>query len=216
MSLQLNIVREEVVLLDPGSNFTPKKMIVEKRFDPLTGDVSRVVGFKKFQLPIVDWSKAVKRSLQTPCPFCGENLFQMTPQFPKDLIEEGRIGVGRATVVPNLSPYDRYSAVVVMVPDHYVPLEEISFDLVNDSLEAAVLFLQKCAAKDAAGAAYMTANWNYMPYSGGTLVHPHLQVLAGPSPGNYHRRCMMGAEDFAWKTGKDFWDELINYLKFRT
>ena len=213
MGLQLNIVREEVVLLDPGSNFAPKKMVVEKRFDPLTGDVSRVVSFKKFQLPIVDWSQTVNRSLQTPCPFCRENLFQMTPQFPKDLIEEGRLGVGRATVVPNLSPYDRYSAVVVMSPEHYVSLEEVSFDLVNDSFGAAVLFLQKCAAKDAAGAAYMTANWNYMPYSGGTLVHPHLQVLAGPSPGNYHRRCTAGAERFAWQTGKAFWDELINYEK---
>jgi hypothetical protein len=64
MGLKLNIVQEEVVLLDPGSNFVPRKMVVEKRFDPLTGDMSRVVSFKKFQLPIVDWSLAVKQSMQ--------------------------------------------------------------------------------------------------------------------------------------------------------
>ena len=59
----------------------------------------------------------------------------------------------------------------------------------------------------------MSANWNYMPYSGGTMIHPHLQVLAGPAPGNYHRRCSAGAESFAWQTGKDFWAELINHEK---
>ena len=211
MGLNLKLVREEVVLLDPDTNFKPRQLAVEKRFDPLTGDVSRVVSFKKFQLPVIDWSQTVQDSLQKPCPFCRENLAHLTPQFPGDLIAQGRLPVGRATVVPNLAPYDRYSAVVVMTPDHYVSLAEISFDLVNDSFRAAVLFLQKCAAKDAAGAAYMSANWNYMPYSGGTLVHPHLQVLAGPAPGNYHRRCLAGAASFARQTGSDFWAELVNY-----
>lgn len=52
-----------------------------------------------------------------------------------------------------------------------------------------------------------------MPYSGGTLVHPHLQVLAGPEPTNYHRRCLVKeTEYFNWNSSV-FWSDFIKIEK---
>lgn len=213
MAIQFEKVVEQCVYLDPFNNFQPATLAAEKRIDPLTGDMSLLVPFKRFSLPPVDWSGTVADSLAKKCPFCPEHREEATPRFVPDFYPSGRMVYGGATVIPNLSPYEKYSAVVIISDTHYLSWAGLSPAVIRDAFWAGFSFLQKCAGYDPAGAKYCSINWNYMPYSGGTLVHPHLQVLAGARPTNYHRRCLDGALRYFDAHSSNYWCELISLEK---
>lgn len=96
-----------------------------------------------------------------------------------------------------------------MCDEHYLGWDRLSCELIRDSFWAGLLFLRHSILKDPSGAGYCSINWNYMPYSGGTLVHPHLQVLAGPEPTNYHRRCLNGEEEYYQYSSSAFWEDFV-------
>ncbi|MFZ5631419.1 MAG: hypothetical protein ACOY40_01090 [Bacillota bacterium] len=100
----------------------------------------------------------------------------------EEFIPTGRLRSGQAVVVPNLSVYESYNGVVVMGPDHFVGMGEMTPAMLEQSLSAALEFLRIAARKDPDNARYGTVNWNYMPYAGGSMIHPHLQVIAGRNP----------------------------------
>jgi galactose-1-phosphate uridylyltransferase len=50
---------------------------------------------------------------------------------------------------------------------------------------------------------------NYLPPSGGSLVHPHLQVQLDDMPTQYHSDMINGAKRYFEKTGSNFWENLI-------
>jgi galactose-1-phosphate uridylyltransferase len=52
--------------------------------------------------------------------------------------------------------------------------------------------------------------WNYMPPSGGGLVHPHQQYFATEYPGNQFIDELTASERFHQTYGKDFWSVLID------
>ncbi|MCL6634200.1 MAG: hypothetical protein K6T29_00295 [Peptococcaceae bacterium] len=203
---------EKCTYLDPFNNFQPLTLEAEKRYDSLTGDTSLVVPFKNVNLPPMDWSEIVAKT-KANCPFCPERRERTTPRFTGDFYPDGRIVFRGATVIPNLSPYERYSAVVIMSDEHYLDWPSLSLQTISDSFQAGLLFLQRCAEFDPPGASYCSINWNYMPYSGGTLVHPHLQVLAGNEPTNYHKRCLRGALQYFEEFSSGFWSDLISAEK---
>lgn len=213
MAIQLKKTTEKATYLSPVNNFQPAVLEVEKRYDPLTGDVSLIVPFKNFSLPPVDWTGAIADSLNNKCPFCPENKGNVTPRFTRDFLTDGRIAYNRATVIPNLSPYERYSAVVIMSDDHYLAWHKLSPDIISDAFWAGLTFLEKCAGHDPQGAKYCSINWNYMPYSGGTLIHPHLQVLAGPGATNYHKRALSGEVEYFNTFSSNFWPDFTAYEK---
>lgn len=213
MAVCFKKVKERCTYLDPFNSFKPLTTEVEKRFDPLTGDVSLLVPFKRFSLSPVDWSGTVSDSLQKKCPFCPAQRGESTPRFTADFYPAGHIVYGGATVVPNLSPYEKYSSVVIMSGEHYLSWDRLSREIIRDSFQAGLLFLRNCLLKDPSGARYCSINWNYMPYSGGTLIHPHLQVLAGPDPTNYHKRCLAGEREYFNSNSSAFWADLVNAEK---
>ena len=70
------------------------------------------------------------------------NIDKATPKFPPELIPQGYLQRGQARVIANLGPYDQYSALTIMGPEHVVPLQEITADFLKDSFEAAMQFLR--------------------------------------------------------------------------
>jgi UDPglucose--hexose-1-phosphate uridylyltransferase len=207
MRVILKKAEEHVTYLDPSNSFKAVTINVEKRYDPLTGDVSLLVPFKRFNPERIDWSDAVTDSLSRKCPFCPENRAFATPRFDQDFWPEGHIVRGNAVVVPNLSPYEKYSSVVIMSPKHYIRLEELSRDVIEDSFQAALSYLKIC--KSFSKRLYCSINWNYMPYSGGTLIHPHLQVIGGEEPTNYQRRCLERESRYLREHSSVFWNDLV-------
>ena len=209
MAVNLRSITERAAYLDPYNGFQPATIEMEKRYDPLTGDVSLLVPFKRFNLAPMNWSDMVADSLAGKCPFCPENRDRSTPRFTPDFYPSGHMTYNDAVVVPNLSPYDKYSSVVIMSSRHYLRWDDLSRQIIQDAFQAALLFLRNCAAAVPDGELYCSINWNYMPYSGGTLIHPHLQVLAGDEPTNYHGRCLAGEKKYFAANASLFWDDLV-------
>lgn len=213
MTINFEKVVEGCSYLEPSNGFNPVAIEVEKRYDPLTSDVSLLVPFKRFSILPVDWSGTVSDSLLKKCPFCPDNREEATPRFISDFYPHCHMVYRSATVIPNLSPYEKYSAVVIMSDEHYLSWDRLSCEVIRDSFLAGLHYLKNCIIKVPSGAQCCSINWNYMPYSGGTLVHPHLQVLAGMEPTNYHRRCLVKETEYFNSKSSVFWSDFIKIEK---
>jgi len=213
--IQLNKVSYTTYLHNPLTDFALTGLPSEIRTDPLTGGRVRICPPKVYNLRRHDWTPYIENSRQKFCPFCPQALETATPRFPADLLPEGRLAVGGATLIPNMTPYDLYAAVVVMSQDHYVAPERLTPDVLADSLTVAWQFIERLTDYDPQRAVYASINWNYMPYSGGSIIHPHLQVLAGPTPSRYQGLALAGEQDYFDRTGRFFWDDLIEEEKAR-
>jgi len=111
-------------------------------------------------------------------------------------------------LIPNLYPYDIHSAVVIMTDDHLVPLPQLERQRLFDSFSVGIEFLRKVKSLDPALPYHIMA-WNYMPPSGGGLVHPHQQYFASAYPGNQFTAELKSAELFYQKNKTDYWTELV-------
>jgi UDPglucose--hexose-1-phosphate uridylyltransferase len=182
---------------------------VEFRTDPLTGRTLRLVPFSLDRIIRPDLDALEQQSRQLFCPFCPPNVTRITPVFPPDLVPEGAIRIGEAYGFPNLGPYDVYGAVIVLSPErHFVRLDAFDAGLVADALLAAHAHLQRVARADPA-ARYRFIAWNYMPASGGSLVHPHLQSNAGYYPTNLQRETVEASERYRAAHGSNYWSDLL-------
>ena len=180
----------------------------EIRMDPLTGETSRIIFDPGAPFTSTDYSEQAKQTEGTKCPFCPENVHTFTPKFPNDLIEDGRIIQGEAVVFPNLFPYSKHNAVVRMCDQHYVKLDEFTAPMIANSFSAAHNYLTKVIAQDPE-TAYASINWNYLPPSGGSILHPHIHVLASEMPTNYQLIALASSEQFHTETGSNYYDSLI-------
>ncbi|WP_017754285.1 hypothetical protein [Calidifontibacillus oryziterrae] len=159
----------------------------EVRFDPLTGETSRIVFDSGAAIVPPDYTEAAKQTIGVKCPFCPENLLHMTPVFPKEVAKDGRIFQGKAVVFPNLFPYSKHNGVVIFSDQHYIKLEQFTTELIMDAFLAAQTYIQNVKGTDPK-AKYASINWNYLPYSGGSVLHPHIQAIVSESPTNYQTR----------------------------
>ncbi|AGL01438.1 hypothetical protein [Desulfoscipio gibsoniae] len=210
MSIKFTKDLKESSFLDPMNNFEPKTVVSEIRHDPLTGQISRIFPFRKFNIHNHDWTPFVEESRQKFCPFCPDVLEKVTPMFSADIAPEGRIKLGDATVIPNLNPYEKYASLVVMSCRHYIAMEEIETELIINSFRAGLDYLQRVTALDPDEARYVSINWNYMPYAGGSLIHPHLQILAGKEPCTFDKQLINASEKYLSDYKSNYWTDLIN------
>jgi len=211
MKLSFDTTRDHARFLNPMKNFDLDEIPFEIRRDPLTGETGRI-----FDLPFKpekpDLSGVVQKSREIFCPFCPETLEKSTPLFPRELIPEGRIRVGEATLIPNLIPFDKYAGVSIFSHRHYVPMEDLTPETMRDAFMAALLFIRRVADHDPRVQTF-SLNWNYMPPAGSSMVHPHLQPNCGEVPMNELRRQLDGCHRYARETGRNFWHDYIEEEK---
>jgi len=208
MPLEFRTIKKHARLLDPRNNFQELEVESEIRFHPLTGRTSRIAHFATFQgFPKTDLGPLAE-STRNACPFCADKVETITPKFPSDMVPEGRIKLGETVIFPNLSPYDKHSAVAVATREHYVPLLELSSRQLTDAFAGALQYFERCA-KDDPEAEYPLVNWNYMPYAGASMVHTHLQVYATSNPGNYHADLIDASRAYRKKSGHNFWADFL-------
>ena len=144
------------------------------RRDPLTGASARILTGEKLQ-PQTRTDLTQLTAKPAFCPFDAEYLEKATVPFPAELAPEGRIRVGHAVVVPNIMAYATHSAVGIYDPGrHFLDLDELTPSLVGDALAAMVRHAQAVRRADPS-AVWSSVNANYLPPSGASLVHPHLQ-----------------------------------------
>ena len=197
----------KATLLDPRENFALKTVETEIRTDPLTGDSGRLAHFGMIKPQKEDFAALDTEKARQFCPFCPENISKMTPRFPEDLVPEGHLFRGDATVICNISPYDQYSALTVMSKDHLVSVDMLTENLLKNAFQGGLDFCRIVREKEP-GLPYHLIAWNYMPPSGGGLVHPHQQVIITDAPGNLYRKTIESSLWFARQHGENFWEIL--------
>lgn len=173
--------RKAARLHDPRHDFALRTVESEIRYDPLTGDSGRICHFAFHSAPPADLDELVAASAAA-CPFCDDKVTTVTPTFAGDDIPEGRLRYGEAVLFPNLFPYDDVSAVAVVSRSHFVPMDDVPEAVIVDGIGVASDFFDLCRPE--AAPRWSIVNWNYMPPSGGSQVHPHMQVVHTGNPGN--------------------------------
>jgi UDPglucose--hexose-1-phosphate uridylyltransferase len=158
---------------DSSGEFAAAEVPLDFRFDPLTGRTCRIVQYSLDRIIRPDIDALVKKSRELTCPFCTPLVEQITPRFPSEIVPEGIIRRGKAVAFPNASPWDVYGIVVVVSDEHFIPLDGFDTETVLNALLAAQAYIRAVQKSDPA-AKYHFIAWNYMPPSGGSLVHPHL------------------------------------------
>jgi UDPglucose--hexose-1-phosphate uridylyltransferase len=204
--IEFEVSHQACRFLDPTRGFEPVEKITEIRRDPLTGHTSHILdmGFEP-ERPDVERMVAQARSAFNP--FAPDKREEVTPRFLEDVegIPGGRLSVGEALVVPNLFPYDRYSAVTVLSNADFIPLDGFSEDLLVDAFRADLDYLGRVRETDGEDLRHYSVNWNYMPLAGGSLVHPHHQLIASPLPTNY----LKGVEDGLRRYEGNYFGDLV-------
>jgi galactose-1-phosphate uridylyltransferase len=202
------VTLSRILKRDSNGQFIEADIPLEFRFDPLTGRSCRLVQFSPERIIRPDLAVLEKRSRELSCPFCPPLVEQITPRFLPDLIPEGVIRKGKALAFPNAGPYDVYGVVVVISDKHFIPLREFDVETVHNALLAAYSYIKSVQKADPE-AKYHFMAWNYMPPSGGSLVHPHLQGNAGYFPTTYQKQILEASQKYYEEKGTNYWSDLL-------
>lgn len=211
MSIEFRKIPGRTRLLNPFKGHALDEIPFEIRFDPLTGATGRVFDLP-FKADKPDVADIVDRSLKIFCPFCPAALEKSTPEFPKDLISEGRIKMGDATLIPNLAPFEKHAAVAIFSPEHFLPMENLTPGAMRDAFSVSLFYLKRVAELDPL-VRFFSINWNYMPCAGSSIVHAHLQPNAGEVPTNALREQIEGCRRYEKESGRDFWPDFVDAEK---
>jgi UDPglucose--hexose-1-phosphate uridylyltransferase len=207
VAIQFRNRQQQATILDPQKGYEETTLSLETRWDPLTQRTARVLDLPIKKLDPFDIEEFFKETGNVQCPFCPGALEEVTPRFTDDFIKGGQLRSGEVRVFPNKLPFDRYCAVVVLTRQHYVPLTDFSEERLFNGLSAAHAFLCRLIEVDPA-ARFFSINWNYLPMSGGSVIHPHLQVIAGDVPTHYQGEMIQAGKRHQQQWGTIFWDEL--------
>ncbi|MDW8469572.1 MAG: VOC family protein [Burkholderiales bacterium] len=185
---------------DPRRGFALTEIESEVREDPLTGETARICHFAFPPRKVPDLSP-IAEATRAACPFCPERIESVTPRYPAEVLPEGRLRRGEALLFPNLFPYDDLSAIVAIERAHFVPMHALRAEAIADALLLARDFIARTAPAFSGRQAFGIVTWNYMPPSGASQVHPHLQVIVTDAPGNALARALAAETRFLERHG---------------
>jgi UDPglucose--hexose-1-phosphate uridylyltransferase len=211
MSIEFEKITGKTRLLNPFKGNALDEIPFEIRFDPLTGATGRVFNLP-FKAEKPDVADIVDRSKKIFCPFCPAVLEKSTPEFPKDLIPEGRIKVGDATLIPNLLPLEKHAGIAIFSSEHFLPMENLTPGTMRDAFSACLLYFKRVAQYDPL-VRFFSINWNYMPCAGSSIVHAHLQPSAGEVASNALREQIGGCRRYEQVNRRNFWLDFIQAEK---
>ena len=199
---------KETVLLNPLQDMVLRSIPSQIRKDPLTKRTARVCHFMTPKWEKPDFAKIVDGT-EVFCPFCPDKVMKLTPCFPEELIPGGRMVSDDRVLFPNLFPYDSISALVTLGGRHHVPMTEFEPERIAGTFRLAFDFFTRLRDMKHPEAVYNLLNWNYMPASGSSLIHPHLQVFATSSAPNLMREELEAAGNYLKVHKTNFWDDLV-------
>ena len=217
-NIQFNSFESTLTILNPFKNFTEDIQTVEVRRDPLLGDTSvynRILKDKaKFLFgennrDIIE--HMVQDSAKT-CIFCGDKVEINTPQYPSELVPEGRLRIGEAVLFPNLFPIGTYHSVIILSKAHFLKLSDFRPELIENGLKAARIFVNSVYRQDPE-ALFVAVNANYLFPAGASFVHPHLQMLITRIAYSYHERLVEACRSYYREQGSSYHEDLIREEK---
>jgi galactose-1-phosphate uridylyltransferase len=201
-------------ILNPFKDFVDEVHRVEVRKDPLLKDTSVYNPYLRDKVKAFfgENDQELLRKLVEDgaknCIFCPEKVGTVTAKYPPDVLPEGRITRGEATLFANVFSVGKYHPVVALSKAHFLKLSEFSPEIIANGFLAAQDFLKIISRRDPS-AAYTTINANYLFPAGASLVHPHLQMLVTPEAYTYHGRMLDACRQYHEKNGSSYFADLI-------
>jgi len=108
-------------------------------------------------------------------------LRKRLPDLHPILLRKENSGGEKHVCFPNAFPYDQNNNVAIFSSRHFVPMNELTPEMMRDGFGVCHDYFHRVVEMNL-GCKYCSINWNYMPPSGGGLIHPHLQTIAGYKP----------------------------------
>jgi galactose-1-phosphate uridylyltransferase len=165
---------------------------VRYRRDSLFGFSCRISPERNKRTPVQSF---VPESVSYTCPFCPENIMAQTPSFAGGK----KILIGESVTFPNLYPFSG-SHIVTVISRLHNPAE-LSVRHIKDALAGQYEALMRCDG-------YPSINWNNMPSSGASMVHPHMQGISDQTPAYTDRIFIGKSREFMARNGCCYWDRL--------
>ena len=206
--MRFEATRKETTFLNPMENMAPTTVPTEIRTDPLTGRTSRICHFRLMKWPNPNFHELAPGTEAT-CPFCPDKVMVLTPSFPQDLLPEGRLVEGDMVLVPNIAPYDEISALTILGSTHFLGMQDISAETIARGFRLSFDFFNRLKQTGHSEAIYFMINWNFMPASGSSVLHPHFQVFASSTAPNIMREELIAARKYMDEKGTNYWDDLV-------
>lgn len=131
--------------------------------------------------------------LSENCPFCRDRIFEVTPPFP----DGTRIIRGESVTFPNMFPFGQGHVVTVLTRDHFVDVftrQQIA-DGLHSQMEALLHY-----------DGYPSINWNFLPSSGASQIHPHMQGLCDREPSRVTDQYLCVSREYLASHGRCYWD----------
>lgn len=207
--------QETAILHNPLKGFELEAQPIEYRVDPITGLASTFHNRQSSSSVIFKTDESVAERLakdtQQNCLFCPDRVGTATPKFPYDLIPEGRLTRGEATMFPNLFAQKGHSAVVALSRKHFLKLNEFRTDILYDALKLADYYLRR--AHEVEKIRYAEIGQNYLYPSGSSVPHPHIQALASYWPYYLIKLYLEKAKMHYQRYSGNYWEELIRKEK---
>jgi UDPglucose--hexose-1-phosphate uridylyltransferase len=210
--MKFEAIKRETVILDPGNHMQRKTIPSEIRVDPLTGRTSRISHFMPLKWEKPDLDQLVAGTEKT-CPFCPDRVMKVTPCFPEEIVPEGRMVLDDKVLFPNIAPYESLSACATLDSRHFIPMHEITASHIVDAFCLAIRFFRRLDEINHPESVYHLINWNYMPASGSSLIHPHLQVFASAYAPHLLQEELSCAKTYLQQQGTNYWDDLVKTEK---
>jgi galactose-1-phosphate uridylyltransferase len=210
--MKFEAIARETVLLDPNNDMAPKNIPNEIRRDPLTGRTARICHFRDLVWKKPDIEQLVAGT-ESWCPFCPEKVLEVTPCFPAEILPEGRMTLENKILFPNIAPYDRMSAVATLGHRHYIPMTGIEPHRIAGGFRLALNYFRHLDNLRHPESVYHLISWNYMPASGSSIIHPHLQVFATSFAPNFLREKLDAAKIYLNTHKTNYWDDLVQAEK---
>jgi galactose-1-phosphate uridylyltransferase len=178
------------------------------RIDPLMGTSTRIISGSKLN-PTERTDLTTLTNGGGFCPFCLENVDNVTAPFPSEIVPEGRVRVGSAVVVPNVMAYSTSSAVGIYdTRRHFIALNEFDVTTFRDAFEGMLQHARAVRRYDKR-LIFSSINANYLPSSGSSLIHPHLQSSHDFVPLTSQRQRREASRRFLQETGLPYLSTLI-------
>jgi galactose-1-phosphate uridylyltransferase len=205
-------VVERAHLLDPAGNAV--EQVIEHRTDPLTSAVASINAAlsekaKAFLLggTDVELLREYQEKTRAGCPFCS--VEEKGTRFPKGLVEEGQLRMGRSVAVPNLFSKTAFDSVAIVDPARHVLFpSQIAPEALADAIRLSRELLQR-ARKNDPSLVHHVVGMNFLGPGGSSLPHPHFQVHVRGVPYSGVARLLRSSSAFLERTGRTYWAALI-------
>ncbi len=199
-------------ILNPLKNFQEDTITFEYRTDPLTGRnttvISGMLGYiSRFLTTDVELLKTLIEETKTNCPFCPENARTKTPMFTKDFLPEGRIYVGDATIIPNLTGHAEKSVLAILSKEHHLELKDFTPELILNGFKGGTTYLTELS-KAEPDVRYPVFVFNYLPPAGSSMFHPHMQILVRDRPFYLAKLMLEKSRAYHQTRGTSYWTDL--------